>query len=142
MGKLFQKEKKMIDKLLNQVVYEFAKEAVERTISVSPVWSGEYVHSMNLTTGPAAPEHTRYNRPFDRNKPRVDQAAARASALTQATSQAEALKQSKAKTIHLTNAAPHALIVEGMHAPFAQAEGLLKGIQQAIIKRAEAKVKI
>jgi hypothetical protein len=130
---------KYIDEALEIAVGEFAKAAATVIIKEAPVWSGQYVASIDVETGEIATAYPRYD--MIGVKPKMSDseiASFKESKHDKLVAEIKMQVKAGAKTIHLNNAAPHALIVEAKYAPYSQARAWLKGTAANIVKVADA----
>lgn len=138
---LFDSEKKMIDDLREKAVEEIANECIRLIAKNAPIWSGEYVGSITVETGPSPESYPRHDdMTIEEPLPPGTWKAARAAALNKGKAQTKAA--SKTKRIHIGNSAPHAHKVEAKHGIyFGTFHGVNNFEADKAIKRAEAKVK-
>ena len=137
---LFDSDKKMIDDLAEVAVEALANEAIKIIAKNAPIWSGEYVSSITVETGSSPKSYARSDSPVIEEplEPGMGQAA-RAAAV--AKGKVESKVASKTKLIHIGNSAPHAHKVEQKHGIYFGATDVIRSKADAIVKRAEAKVK-
>jgi len=137
---LFEKDLKKINKIVERAVKDLAKTAVDLVANNAPIWSGQYVKSITVEATEKAQSYPRGEMPV--TSPQVDpvaQESMRAAAKSEGHASIETAIG--AKIIHIGNSALHAHIVEMKHGVYIGSQGVLAEMADAIVKRAETKVK-
>lgn len=130
----------MIQNVLEQAVDELASECVKIIAKNAPIWSGEYVSSITVETGETPKSYPRsesaiIEEPLEEGMGMAMRAAAIGKG------NAEIKAASKTKLIHIGNSAPHAHKVEAKHGIYFGTADAVELKSDAIVRRAEAKVK-
>jgi len=109
---MFEKHKKRIHQKIKNKMTRVSNHIVRELISNSPVWTGEYVKSMEVSQ--AAVMHTRLSKPSGKPYPPkiVGAEALKASEKIKLKTTAKLLIETGNKKIVFGNAAPHANFVE------------------------------
>lgn len=137
---LFDSDKMMIEELREKAVEALANECIKIISKNAPIWSGEYVSSITVETGPAPKSYARSDESVIEEPVGPEMGLAmRAAAL--AKGKAETKAASKTKLVHIGNSAPHAHKVEMKHGIYFGTREAVISKADGIVKRAELKVK-